>query len=88
MFSENIFTKFHIVFTSNNCYNITIKKERKLVNKMKEYTIEVYNVYTNEVVDLFIAEFTCVGELKDFMDNELHYYNEPYYKLSYVFHDK
>ena len=55
---------------------------------MKEYTIEVYNVYTNEVVDLFIAEFTCVGELKDFMDNELHYYKEPYYKLSYVFHDK
>ena len=52
---------------------------------MKEYTITVYDVNTDIVIDTFIGEFTSVYELKDFMDSELHNYNEPYLKLHYSF---
>ena len=52
---------------------------------MKEYTINVYNVNTDIIIDTFIGEFTSVDELKEFMDSELHNYNEPYLKLHYSF---
>ena len=52
---------------------------------MKEYTITVYDVNTDIVIDIFIAEFTSVDELREFMDSELHNYNEPYLKLHYHF---
>ena len=45
---------------------------------MKEYTINVYNVNTLETIDTFVAEFESVGDLCDFMDTELHNYNEKY----------
>ena len=60
-------------------------KKRKLVNNMKEYTITVYNVNTGKIIDTFIGEFQSVDELRDFMDSELHNYNEPYLKLHYSF---
>ena len=52
---------------------------------MKEYQIDVYNVYTGKIIDTFIGEFQSVDELRDFMDSELHNYNEPYLKLHYHF---
>ena len=52
---------------------------------MKEYTITVYNVNTGKIIDTFIGEFQSVDELRDFMDSELHNYNEPYLKLHYHF---
>ena len=52
---------------------------------MKEYTITVYNVNTGKIIDTFIAEFQSVDELRDFMDSELHNYNESYLKLHYHF---
>ena len=48
---------------------------------MKEYTINVYNANTLETIDTFIREFQSVDELRDFMDSELHNYNEPYLKI-------
>ena len=50
---------------------------------MEEYKIDVYNVNTGEIIDTFLADFTTVDELRNFMDNELHSYNEPYFKLHY-----
>ena len=52
---------------------------------MKEYTITVYDVNTDIVIDMFIEEFQSVDELRNFMDSELHNYNEPYLKLHYHF---
>ena len=52
---------------------------------MKEYQVDVYNVYTGKIIDTFIGEFQSVDELRDFMDSELHNYNEPYLKLHYHF---
>ena len=52
---------------------------------MKEYTINVYNVNTGKIIDTFIGELSSVDELRDFMDSELHNYNEPYSKLHYDF---
>ena len=43
---------------------------------MKEYTINVYNVNTLETIDTFVAKFENVTELCEFMDTELHNYNE------------
>ena len=64
-------------------YVIICIEKRKLVNNMKEYTIKVYNVNTLETVDTFVAEFENVTELCDFMDTELHNYNEKYTNLDY-----
>ena len=50
---------------------------------MKEYTINVYNVNTLETVDTFIAEFENVTDLCDFMDTELHNYDDRYTNLDY-----
>ena len=50
---------------------------------MKEYTINVYNVNTLETIDTFVAEFENVTELSEFMDTELHNYNEKYTNLDY-----
>ena len=50
---------------------------------MKEYTINVYNVNTLETIDTFIAEFENVTDLCEFMDSELHNYNEKYTNLDY-----
>ena len=50
---------------------------------MKEYTINVYNVNTLETVDTFVAEFENVGDLCDFMDTELHNYDDKYTNLNY-----
>lgn len=52
---------------------------------MKEYEIQVYNINTGEVIDVFIAEFSSVNELKEFMASELHNYNESYLYLNYYF---
>ena len=52
---------------------------------MKEYTITVYDEKTDIVIDIFIGEFQSVDELRDFMDSEIHNYNEPYLKLHYHF---
>ena len=52
---------------------------------MKEYTITVYDVNTDIVIDIFIGEFQSVDDLRDFMDSELHNYNEAYLKLHYSF---
>ena len=52
---------------------------------MKEYQVDVYNVYTGKIIDTFIGEFSSVNELREFMDSELHNYNEPYLKLHYSF---
>ena len=57
--------------------------KRKLVNTMKEYTINVYNVNTLETIDTFVAEFENVTDLCEFMDTELHNYNEKYTNLDY-----
>ena len=50
---------------------------------MKEYTINVYNVNTLETIDTFVAEFENVTDLSEFMDTELHNYNEKYTNLDY-----
>ena len=50
---------------------------------MKEYTINVYNVNTLETIDTFVAEFENVTDLCEFMDTELHNYNEKYTNLDY-----
>ena len=50
---------------------------------MKEYTINVYNVNTLETIDTFVAEFESVGDLCDFMDTELHNYDDKYTNLNY-----
>lgn len=51
---------------------------------MQEYQIDVYKVNTGENIDTFIAEFSSVEELHNFMENETHNYNEPY---NYLFYD-
>ena len=50
---------------------------------MKEYTITVYNVNTLETIDTFVAVFENVRDLSDFMEEELHNYNEKYTNLDY-----
>ena len=50
---------------------------------MKEYTINIYNVNTLETIDTFVAEFENVTDLCEFMDTELHNYNEKYTNLNY-----
>ena len=50
---------------------------------MKEYTINVYNVNTLETIDTFVAEFENVTDLCEFMESELHNYNEKYTNLDY-----
>ena len=50
---------------------------------MKEYTINVYNVNTLETIDTFVAVFESVGDLCEFMDTELHNYNEKYTNIDY-----
>ena len=52
---------------------------------MEEYQIEVYNINTFETIDKFIAEFSSIYELRDYMNEEIHNYKEPYYNLSYIF---
>ena len=52
---------------------------------MKEYTFSVFNVNTLETLDTFIAEFESVTELREFMDSELHNYNEKYTNLDFQF---
>ena len=50
---------------------------------MKEYTITVYNVNTLETIDTFEAEFENVGDLCEFMESELHNYDDRYMNLNY-----
>ena len=52
---------------------------------MKEYLVEVYNINTFETIDTFIAEFSSIYEVKDYMNNEIYNYKEPYYNISYFF---
>ena len=52
---------------------------------MKEYRVDVYNVNTGEKIDTFIELFPSVNELREFMDTELHTYDEQYLKLYYDF---
>ena len=52
---------------------------------MKEYQVDVYNVYTGKIIDTFIGEFSSVYELREFMDSELHNYNDSYLELHYHF---
>ena len=64
-------------------YVIICIEKRKLVNNMKEYTITVYNVNTLETIDTFVAEFENVGDLCEFMESELHNYDDRYMNLNY-----
>ena len=50
---------------------------------MQEYTITVYNVNTLETIDTFVAEFENVGDLCEFMERELHNYDDRYINLNY-----
>ena len=50
---------------------------------MKEYTITVYNVNTLETIDTFVAEFENVADLCEFMERELHNYDDRYMNLNY-----
>ena len=50
---------------------------------MKEYTITVYNVNTLETIDTFVAEFENVADLCEFMESELHNYDDRYINLNY-----
>ena len=50
---------------------------------MKEFTITVYNVNTLETIDTFVAEFENVRDLCEFMDTELHNYDDKYTNLDY-----
>ena len=50
---------------------------------MKEYTINVYNVNTLETIDTFVAEFENVTDLCEFMNTELHNYDDKYTNLNY-----
>ena len=84
MFSENIFIKFHIVFTSNNWYNINIKI-RKLVNKMKECTVFVINKTTGEMLDEFVTDYINDKQLEEFMADEIHNYDISYNNLLYFY---
>ena len=84
MFSENIFTRFHIVFTSNNWYNINIKI-RKLVNKMKECTVYLINKKTGELVDEFVTDYINDKQLEEFMSDEIHNYDISYNNLLYFY---
>ena len=52
---------------------------------MKEYQVDVYNKNTGEIIDTFIAGFSSIAELREFMDIELHNYSESYLKLHYYF---
>lgn len=52
---------------------------------MKDYQIDVYKLNTGEIVDTFIGEFTSVEELHEFMEDELHNYDESYFNLFYDF---
>ena len=85
MISENIFMLFFLDTKQHKHYNMNINKIRKLVNNMKEYQVDVYNINTDEIIDTFIAEFQNVAELRKFMDIELHNYTESYLKLYYYF---
>ena len=84
MFSENIFTKFHIVFSNNNWYNIIIKI-RKLVNIMKECTVYVINKKTGEQVDEFVTDYVNDKQLEEFMEDEIHNYDISYNNLLYFY---
>ena len=53
---------------------------------MKEYKVYVYNINTGEVIDAFIAEFSSVNDLKEFMDSDIHNYSESYIYLHYYFY--
>lgn len=55
------------------------------MSNMKEYQVDVYNINTFETIDTFIAEFPSIYELKDYMNNEIHNYKEPYHNISYFF---
>ena len=79
MFLENIFTRFHIVFTSNKWYNINIKI-RKLVNIMNTLTYNLPNdIYTyvmtcnDEQVDAFTQLLIDEGAYKILLNNEVIY---------------
>ena len=85
LFSENIYMLFFLDTLSPKQYNINVNKIRKLVNNMKEYQVDVYNVNTGEKIDTFIELFPSVNELREFMDTELHTYDEQYLKLHYDF---
>ena len=52
---------------------------------MKDYQVDVFNIYTGEKLDTFIGTFPSVDELRKFMDIELHNYNEQYINLHYTF---
>ena len=52
---------------------------------MKEYTINVYNVNTGKIIDTFVAEFENLYDLSDFMDTQLHNYDDSYTNLNYKY---
>ena len=60
-------------------------REKKVGKQHERIHNRVYDVNTDIVIDIFIGEFSSVDELRDFMDSELHNYNEPYLKLHYSF---
>lgn len=52
---------------------------------MKEYQVKVYNKITKENIDEFVVEFETINELYEFIQNELHNYNEKYYNLDWSY---
>lgn len=62
---------------------IAIKKSPKGVPKMKECTIHLYQKETNKLIDEFIIDYHEISDIHEFIDNVIHDYDTPYYKITY-----
>ena len=51
---------------------------------MKECTVHVYEKETNKVIDEFIIDYQEITDIYNFLDNAIHDYNIPYYKIGYT----
>lgn len=50
---------------------------------MKECTIYLYKKETNELIDEFIIDYQEISDIYEFLDNAIHDYDIPYYKIMY-----
>lgn len=50
---------------------------------MKECTIHLYQKETNKVIDEFIIDYHEISDIHEFIDNVIHDYDIPYYKITY-----
>lgn len=51
---------------------------------MKECTIHLYQKETNELIDEFIIDYQEISDIHEFIDNVIHDYDIPYYKITYT----